>query len=106
MPPDKEKSDELDVLRKTFQKSLDAMQSSLENETRAKGEAVRQKKKLDADMNELTIALEHANASNQETQTQIRRYQVRQNILKESHTSSILSRRPSRRANQCWRTSR
>ena len=102
----KEKSDELDVLRKTFQKSLDAMQSSLENETRAKGEAVRQKKKLDADMNELTIALEHANASNQETQTQIRRYQVRQNILKESHTSSILSRRPSRRANQCWRTSR
>ena len=102
----KEKSDELDVLRKTFQKSLDAMQSSLENETRAKGEAVRQKKKLDADMNELTIALEHANASNQETQTQIRRYQVRQNILKKSHTSSILSRRPSRRANQCWRTSR
>ena len=72
----KEKSDELDVLRKTFQKSLEAMQTSLENETRAKGEALRQKKKLDADMNELTIALEHANGSNQEAQSVIKKYQA------------------------------
>merc|ERR1719234_297626 len=72
----KEKSDELDVLRKTFQKSLDAMQTSLENETKAKGEALRQKKKLDADMNELTIALEHANGSNQEAQSVIKKYQA------------------------------
>ena len=46
----KEKSDELDSLRKTYQKSIESMQASLENETRAKGEAIRQKKKLEADM--------------------------------------------------------
>merc|ERR1712233_278424 len=47
----------------------------LENETRAKGEAIRQKKKLEADMNELSIALEHANGSNLEPQATIKKYQ-------------------------------
>jgi len=71
----KEKSDELDVLRKTFQRSIESMQASLENETRAKGEAIRQKKKLEADMNELGIALEHANGANAESQATIKKYQ-------------------------------
>merc|ERR1711962_1175126 len=71
----KEKSDELDGLKKTFQKSIESMQASLENETRAKGEAIRQKKKLEADMNELSIALEHANGSNTESQATIKKYQ-------------------------------
>merc|ERR1712088_756624 len=43
--------------------------------TRAKGEAIRQKKKLEADMNELSIALEHANGSNTESQATIKKYQ-------------------------------
>merc|ERR1712241_1452624 len=42
----KEKSDEFEGLRKTHQKALESMQASLENETRAKGEGIRQKKKL------------------------------------------------------------
>merc|ERR1712002_1257656 len=71
----KEKSDELDALKKTYQKSIESMQASLENETRAKGEAIRQKKKLEADMNELSIALEHANGSNVESQATIKKYQ-------------------------------
>merc|ERR1712200_177401 len=71
----KEKCDELDALKKTYQKSIESMQSSLENETRAKGEAIRQKKKLEADMNELSIALEHANGSNTESQATIKKYQ-------------------------------
>merc|ERR1711962_840421 len=71
----KEKCDELDALKKTFQKSIESMQASLENETRAKGEAIRQKKKLEADMNELSIALEHANGSNTESQATIKKYQ-------------------------------
>jgi len=72
----KEKSDELDGLRKTYQRSIESMQASLENETRAKGEAIRQKKKLEADMNELNIALEHANGSNDESQATIKKYQA------------------------------
>ena len=83
----KEKTDELDALRKTYQKSIESMQASLENETRAKGEAIRQKKKLEADMNELSIALEHANGSNTESQATIKKYQqqikVAQNSLEE-----------------------
>merc|ERR1719204_2025381 len=71
----KEKCDELDALKKTYQKSIESMQASLENETRAKGEAIRQKKKLEADMNELSIALEHANGSNTEPQATIKKYQ-------------------------------
>merc|ERR1712241_1505796 len=71
----KEKSDELDALKKTYQKSIESMQASLENETRAKGEAIRQKKKLEADMNELSSALEHANGSNVESQATIKKYQ-------------------------------
>merc|ERR1712121_46836 len=71
----KEKCDELDALKKTYQKSIESMQASLENETRAKGEAIRQKKKLEADMNELSIALEHANGANVESQATIKKYQ-------------------------------
>merc|ERR1712211_66646 len=71
----KDKTDELDALRKTYQKSIESMQASLENETRTKGEAIRQKKKLEADMNELSIALEHANGSNMESQATIKKYQ-------------------------------
>merc|ERR1719244_2175490 len=51
------------------------MQSTLETETRTKQEAIRQKKKLEADMNELGIALEHANAANDEAQQTIKQHQ-------------------------------
>jgi len=74
----KEKEEEFEGLRKTHGKALESMQSSLENETRGKGEAIRQKKKLEADINELDIALEHANGSNAEAQRSIKKYQ--QNI--------------------------
>ena len=71
----KEKEQELESLRKTHQKAYENMQSTLEGETRAKQEAIRQKKKLEADMNELGIALEHANAANDESQQTIKKHQ-------------------------------
>merc|ERR1719474_283617 len=71
----KEKEEEFEGLRKTYARGIESMQASLENETRAKGEAIRQKKKLEADMNELGIALEHANGSNTESQATIKKYQ-------------------------------
>merc|ERR1712212_116274 len=70
----KEKEQELEQLRKTLKKSLESMQVSLSTETADKGEALRQKKKLEADMNELAIALEHANGSNMEAQATIKKY--------------------------------
>ena len=69
----KEKCDELDALKKTYQKSIESMQASLENETRAKGEAIRQKKKLEADINEMEIALDHANKAHAEAKKAIKR---------------------------------
>jgi len=71
----KEKEVEFEGLRKTHQKAIESMQASLETETRTKGEAIRQKKKLESDINELDIALEHANGSNAEAQRSIKKYQ-------------------------------
>ena len=40
---------------------MDSLNASLEAEQKAKGEALRVKKKLEGDINELEIALDHAN---------------------------------------------
>ncbi len=40
---------------------MDSLNASLEAEQKAKGEALRIKKKLEGDINELEIALDHAN---------------------------------------------
>merc|ERR1711874_176294 len=47
-------------------------QTAVESETKAKQEANRMRKKLDADVAELGIALEHANAANAETNRNIK----------------------------------
>ena len=47
---------------------MDSMQASLEAEQHAKAEAVRMKKKIEGDINELEIALDHANKANSEAQ--------------------------------------
>ena len=52
------------------------MQASLEAEARAKTEALRIKKKLESDINELEIALDHANKANSEAHKSIKRYQA------------------------------
>lgn len=56
------------------------MQASLENETRGKAELLRVKKKLESDINELEISLDHANRANSEAQKNIKLYgdQVRE----------------------------
>merc|ERR1712149_16967 len=70
-----EKEEEFDNTRKNHQRAMDSMQASLEAESRAKGEALRIKKKLESDINELEIALDHANKANAEGQKAIKRYQ-------------------------------
>merc|ERR1711934_294484 len=52
------------------------MQAALETEAKGKAEALRMKKKLESDVGELEIALEHSNANNVETQKAIKKYQV------------------------------
>ena len=57
---------------------MDSLQASLEAEARAKAEALRIKKKLESDINELEIALDHANKANTEAHKSIKRYQAQQ----------------------------
>ena len=51
------------------------MQAQLEGETRAKAELQRIKKKLEQDINELEIALDHANRANADAQSNMTRCQ-------------------------------
>ena len=55
-------------------KAIEGMQSALEQESKAKAEATRMKKKLEADVSELEMSLEHANANNLENQKAIKKY--------------------------------
>merc|ERR1712209_302591 len=70
-----EKEEEFDNTRKNHQRAMDSMQASLEAESRAKAEALRIKKKLESDINELEIALDHSNKANSEANKSIKRYQ-------------------------------
>merc|ERR1712038_1355614 len=71
-----EKEEEFENTRKNHQRAMDSMQASLEAEARAKTEALRIKKKLESDINELEIALDHANKANSEAHKSIKRYQA------------------------------
>merc|ERR1712060_765898 len=70
-----EKEEEFNNTRKNHQRAMESMQASLESEQRAKAEALRIKKKLEGDINELEIALDHSNKANSEAQKAIKRYQ-------------------------------
>merc|ERR1711920_954472 len=70
-----EKEEEFNNTRKNHQRAMDSLGASLEAEQRAKADALRIKKKLESDINELEIALDHANKANAEGQKAIKRYQ-------------------------------
>merc|ERR1712001_410618 len=66
-----QKEEEFASTGKNFGKAIEGMQMALEGETKGKVEALRMKKKLDSDVIDLGIALEHANAANAESQRNI-----------------------------------
>merc|ERR1712243_26286 len=72
-----QKEEEFASTKKNFAKALEGMQMALEAETKGKVEALRMKKKLEADVLDLGIALEHANAANAESQKNIKFIQQR-----------------------------
>merc|ERR1719481_1858336 len=70
-----EKEEEFENTRKNHARAMDSMQASLESEQKAKAEALRMKKKLEGDINDLEIALDHASKANAEAQKSIKRFQ-------------------------------
>merc|ERR1711894_438990 len=71
-----EKEEEFMGVKKNMTKGIEGMQAALETEAKGKAEALRMKKKLESDVGELEIALEHSNANNVETQKAIKKYQA------------------------------
>merc|ERR1719430_2789167 len=70
-----EKEEEFDNTRKNHARAMDSMQASLECEQRAKAEALRIKRKLEGDINDLEISVDQANKANNEAQKLIKRHQ-------------------------------
>merc|ERR1719447_1316800 len=93
-----EKEEEFDNTRKNHQRAMDSLAASLEAEQRAKSEALRIKKKLESDINELEIALDHANKANSEGQKAIKRYQANLRDTIQSYEDETRSRQEVREA--------
>merc|ERR1711931_215507 len=70
-----EKEEEFNNTRKNHARAMDPIGASIETEQRAKGEALRIKKQLEGEINELEIGLDHANKANSEGLKSIKRYQ-------------------------------
>ncbi|XP_073794885.1 myosin-7 isoform X2 [Danio rerio] len=71
-----ERDEEIDNLRRNHQRTLEGMQTTLDAETRARNEAIRVKKKMENDMNEMEIHLNHANRQAVESQKMVRNLQL------------------------------
>ncbi|KAE8583643.1 hypothetical protein XENTR_v10020609 [Xenopus tropicalis] len=71
-----EKDEEIEQLKRNSQRSIDTMQSTLDSEIRSRNDALRLKKKMEGDLNELEIQLSHANRQAGEAQKQLRNVQA------------------------------
>ncbi|KAJ8337243.1 hypothetical protein SKAU_G00384630 [Synaphobranchus kaupii] len=67
-----EKDEEMDQAKRNQQRMVDTLQSSLEAETRSRNEALRLKKKMEGDLNEMEIQLSQANRQASEAQKQLK----------------------------------
>ncbi|XP_075034091.1 myosin heavy chain, skeletal muscle, adult-like [Mixophyes fleayi] len=70
-----EKDEEIDQIKRNSQRALESMQSSLDAEIRSRNDALRLKKKMEGDLNEMEIQLSHANRQAAESQKQLRNVQ-------------------------------
>merc|ERR1711887_117405 len=68
-----EKDEEFDNTRKTHTRAMESLQASLWAESKAKAEALKDKKKLESDINELEISYDHANKANADLQKHIKK---------------------------------
>ncbi|KAJ3603331.1 hypothetical protein NHX12_031073 [Muraenolepis orangiensis] len=71
-----EKDEEIDTLRRNHQRSLESIQASLDAETKSRNEAVRLKKKMEGDLNEMELQLSQASRHAAESQKLLRSLQV------------------------------
>ncbi|XP_012861749.1 myosin-2 [Echinops telfairi] len=76
-----EKDEEIDQLKRNHVRVVESMQSTLDAEIRSRNDAIRVKKKMEGDLNEMEIQLNHANRMAAEA---LRNYRNTQGILKDT----------------------
>lgn len=70
-----EKDEEIEQIKRNSQRMIDSIQNTLDSEIRSRNEALRVKKKMEGDLNEMEIQLSHANRQAAEAQKQLRNIQ-------------------------------
>ncbi|XP_062376904.1 myosin-7-like [Sardina pilchardus] len=70
-----EKDEEMEQAKRNHQRMVDSLQSALESETRSRNEALRIKKKMEGDLNEMEIQLSQANRQAAEAQKHLKSLQ-------------------------------
>lgn len=78
-----EKDEEIDQLKRNHIRVVESMQSTLDAEIRSRNDAIRIKKKMEGDLNEMEIQLNHSNRMAAEA---LRNYRNTQGILKVGNT--------------------
>uniref|UniRef100_A0A8C3NLZ1 Uncharacterized protein n=1 Tax=Geospiza parvula TaxID=87175 RepID=A0A8C3NLZ1_GEOPR len=76
-----EKDEEIDQMKRNHLRIVESMQSTLDAEIRSRNEALRLKKKMEGDLNEMEIQLSHANRQAAEAQKNLRNTQA---VLKDT----------------------
>ena len=74
-----EKDEEIDQMKRNHIRVVESMQSTLDAEIRSRNDALRIKKKMEGDLNEMEIQLNHANRQATEA---IRNLRNTQGVLK------------------------
>ncbi|KAM9209686.1 myosin-1 isoform 2-T2 [Dugong dugon] len=76
-----EKDEEIDQLKRNHVRVVESMQTTLDAEIRSRNDAIRLKKKMEGDLNEMEIQLNHANRMAAEA---LKNYRNTQSILKDT----------------------
>ncbi|XP_070694396.1 myosin heavy chain, fast skeletal muscle-like [Pempheris klunzingeri] len=71
-----EKDEEIEQIKRNSQRVIETMQTNLDAEVRSRNDALRVKKKMEGDLNEMEIQLSHANRQASEAQKQLRNVQA------------------------------
>merc|ERR1712106_1265427 len=88
-----QKEEEFSSARRGHQKALENVQASLENELKSKSEALRQKQKLESDIQQLHISIDHSDKANGDIQKTVKKLnfeikELQDKALEEQHIAS------------------
>ena len=88
-----EKDEEMEQAKRNHLRVVDSLQTSLDAETRSRNEALRVKKKMEGDLNEMEIQLSHANRVAAEAQKQVKSLQSLLKVHGDSWEQEVTSPR-------------